>query len=433
MLLRLLVVELLPTVPIGSDAQLYSETARVLAGLEEGSPAAIFYRGIGYPAALAAVYLVVGDQYELVRLAQALMWSGAGALVFLVVAREGSRVGGLAGTSLLILVPSIATFSTLILTEGWLALLLTASIAALVLLTPTRPRVGVVVYGVAVALLALSHSAWQFYPLLALPALFVALSWRTALVGMTACVVTLAAVLVPAHIIVPGQPWIQGQGGAGFGAGGAWTLYVGNRPATTGVPTLEDYDLAEGRTRAIRAARRRGTLDPAIASRIPRRGPVKLADDDYMAAARENFRRQPAATLGVLLLKQYRLWVRHSFLPPLGRADRYLSAPEGSLGPQPDGLITRPTRRALDRFGTVVAVVLCLTALAGIGLALRQRRMLLATALVTPVAFTAAIFGIGGSPESRYAFPAFHALAIAAGLAVATLLDIGRRKRLKSV
>jgi len=58
--------------------------------------------------------------------------------------------------------------------------------------------------------------------------------------------------------------------------------------------------------------------------------------------------------------------------------------------------------------------------------------MLLATALVTPVAFTAAIFGIGGPPESRYAFPAFHALAIAAGLAV-TLLDIGRRKRLKSV
>src|SRR5437667_1009617 len=89
-LLRVVLLFALPRVPVVSDAALYERVARQLAGLDPGPPAGGFYRGFGYPLFLSGLY-AVRPTYLGVRIAQALLWAVAVALVVAIAERQFGR------------------------------------------------------------------------------------------------------------------------------------------------------------------------------------------------------------------------------------------------------------------------------------------------------------------------------------------------------
>lgn len=149
----------------GPDTVTYLEPAASLARFEgyvdsSGRPTAV--RPPGYPAFVAACYLVAGDESRTaVRVAQALLGGAAALLVHTALrgAGAGSRVA-IAGAALLAVDPVAVGQSPYLLREALLLTLVAACAAALVTL---RGRARFVAAGLSLAALALTH---QLYILL---------------------------------------------------------------------------------------------------------------------------------------------------------------------------------------------------------------------------------------------------------------------------
>jgi hypothetical protein len=367
---RLIVLFALPEVPVAGDALFYEDIARQLVGHLPDPPYGGFYRGFGYPLLLAGLYWIT-TSYVAVRIAQALFWAVAIGLAVAITERLfGRRAAILAAVLALVQLVALPHFLFL-LAENLLVLELLAATAVLLFVLPSRPRLAAVSFGALLGAVALTHLAWQLYPLFGLPLLW---SKRLVAFGAAGCAAVLLAVLGPLHLIYPNQPWYPSSAYSGYGS--AWTFYVGTKTETNGLPTPADHAAAEDRLHE---------------------------DSYYWREGVENILEAPGQSAGLWLRKQWRLW-------------------GASLGgpPTTSAAFDRTVRNA----GTLVNGLILAWALAGLAVLTLARDRRLALILGMPALYAALVFATLSGVEARYGFAPGLLLVIPAAFLLARLRSL---------
>ena len=193
--LRLAAVALFP-VPVEKDAEEYDRIAEnILRGdgfsIVQGVPSS--KRAPLYPLFLAAVYLVFGHQYFMVRVVQAIIGALSCVLVYRIGRRVHSAVVGLAGAGLLAVHPSLLTVTWLY-TETLFTFLLTVTMLVFYRAVMERREYLFALLGVCLGLCALTRPTAFFLPLAVLAVLIVL---RTARIRSVFVLVAFAMVVSP--------------------------------------------------------------------------------------------------------------------------------------------------------------------------------------------------------------------------------------------
>jgi hypothetical protein len=364
---RLIVLFALPQVPVVGDALFYDQIARQLVGHLPDPPYGGFYRGFGYSLFLAGLYWIT-TSYVAVRIVQALLWAVAIGLAAAIAERLFGRRAAIVAAGLALVQLVALPHFLFLLAENLLVLELLAATAVLVFVRPSRPRLAAVAFGALLGAVALTHLAWQLFPLFGLALLW---SKRDVVLGTAGCATVIVAVLGPLHAIYPNQPWYPSSAYSGYGL--AWTFYVGTKTESDGLPTPADHAAAENRLHG---------------------------DAYYWREGLENIADAPVQSGALWLEKQWRLW--GASLPGLPT-----TSPE----------LDRVTRNA----GMVVNGLVLAAALAGLALLARARDFRLLLTLATPALYAALVFATFSGVEARYGYAPSLLLVIPAALALSRL------------
>lgn len=246
-----------------SDALLYvmlaKEISREAATGEDRAPLAerisqnwvlkgLIVRGVTYPYFLSYLFRIFGeDSYREVYAVQAVLYSITVVVTGLIgLLLFNLRVGLIAAVVYTFYLPSTWHTCTL-LTETLLQFVMVFFLSFLALYLRRKTWYWAFLSGLFVGILYLSHSTWAG---IALP--MVVLTVLSSLISIPASRRTIWTLPIGALLI--GLPWyrvqhqtgvVSGQGGLGFGGGGAWTFYAGSHIDRMGQLLVEDKKLSE--------------------------------------------------------------------------------------------------------------------------------------------------------------------------------------------
>ena len=389
------------TVPVVKRADVYSDIAVNLARghgfVAEAGGEPIIWRAPLYPAFLAAVYALFGEQNETgVFLTQSALDAVTAVLIFYLGTRLfGETVGLLSAVSFAVH-PLSAYYSLRFLSEPLFTLAFTAVIAAWIAAVTTRRLMAYLAVGALIAVAALvKPAALGLWPLLATCVVY-QLRDEPGRALSAATVLTLACLMVVA-------PWaLRNYRETGevvaVATGGGYALWLGNQMVSEG---KEDWEVDE-MTR-VQLFERRGAVitgtEPADRVLAPVANypsirsatqPVHISvpdDHAFFLAAWREMRSHPFDTALLTVRKLFRFWLR-IFLPDNRWAQSYIVL--------------------FQTFFLGVAVL---------GMLEAKRQGITVFPLILPVVFLAAVHALTFS-TIRYSIPTIPVLSIllAAGL-----------------
>jgi hypothetical protein len=324
----------------------------------------------------------------------------------------GRTVGLVAAWAIALWFP-LTYYTTWLMPETTVAFVVAACLALLAVVI-TRGGIGVAVaLGIALGILSLTHSAWQFVALVTIFAL--ALHFRLydrgrlRLAGWAA--IGALTILGPYAIAQNAADLPQpGQGGLGYGAGGGWGFWVGSRAWTDFLPVADDYTIANinapgGIVKMSRLVSQ-GKLHPdrhitaVIRSKAvgPGAATAQITDGDFYDAGVQNLLERP----GRWPDKLYR-----------GLKTIFLPAPDLTFFAPP---VAATWFRSPWRSIAPWVVGLMLAGLAMVLVKLRNRLVLFVPLLMQSVLF------VVGTPESRYGYPLLSSVFLLASVGAVAIV-----------
>jgi hypothetical protein len=403
-----------------SDALLYHWLASALAGFGPNHTGLDFavdgmaVRGWTQSALMGALYAVVGHPA-----AAAFAWLQAVAilpattgLVYLAGRAAFDRTTGLVAAWAFALWFPLVYYTTWVMPETTTGLVVAGALVLLSLVV-TRPSIGwAAVCGAAFGLLSLTHSGWQFAGVVTAVAVLVHF-WvydRDRICVAVALLAVVVGILASYTVVrVATDLPRPGQGGVGYGAGGAWGVWTGSRSFTDFLPVPDDYTIANEnapggvvhhaqliRTDKLQPDRHLSAtiLDKAAG---PDASTQQITDSDFLHAGFANLLDHPGAW-------PRKTWVglKRLFLPNPNLV--FYAAPVKATW------FRHPWR-------TVAVPLLGLT-VAGLVLLLASRRDRLV--LFVPLVAQTVIFLVG-VPEPRYSYPLVSSMMLLAAFAALAL------------
>lgn len=122
-----------------------------------------------YPLFLAGIYKIFGQNYDVVRIIQAILSALTCVLIYLIAENLFNRKVGLIAALLVIIYPSFILQSTAILTETLFTFLLALAMLCLVLILQNSSINWSLAVGISIGLATLTRSVTLFFPILILP------------------------------------------------------------------------------------------------------------------------------------------------------------------------------------------------------------------------------------------------------------------------
>jgi hypothetical protein len=408
-----------------SDALLYQWLASALAGVGDAGQGLRYavdgmaIRGWTQPAIMGALYAAIGhpEAAAFAWIQAVVILPATTALVYFAGRFAFGRSVGLVAALAFALWFPLVYYTTWLMPETTVGLVVGGVLSLLALLITRGGLVTALALGAALALLSLTHSAWQFVgiPTVAALALHFLVYDRSRLRLAGYAALVLVAVLgsysaVRAATDLPRA----GEGGRGYGAGGGWGFWVGSRSSTDFLPVADDYTIANhnapGGVVQLAQRIRAGELTTdehltkIIFEKVSRSDAAKeqLEDGDFYDAGIRNLLDDPGA------------WpekVGH------GLKTVFLPAPDLTFyaAPLAATWFRHPWRQLA---GWVAALMI-----AGLALVTLQRRDRLV--LFVPLVFQVTLF-VAWAPESRYGYPLLSSVFLLASFAVVNAFWMAR-------
>ena len=416
-----------------SDALLYHWLASAIAGL--GVPGqtlryavdGMAIRGWTQPSLMAGTYAVVGQALPAVFawLQGVVMIPATTALVYVAGRFAFDRTVGLVAAWAFALWFPLVYYTTWLMPETTVGLVVAGCLALLAVLIARGGTAVAIAFGIALGILSLTHSAWQFVPVVTIGAL--ALHFRLydrshlRLAAWTA--IGAVAIVGPYTIAQTAADLPQaGQGGLGYGAGGGWGFWVGSRSWTHFLPVADDYKIANlnapGGVVKIARLLDDGKLhtDSHLARVIRRKASApdaataQIADGDFYDAGIQNLLEHPGAWPDKLYGGLKTIFLP---TPDLTFFAARLATPNLTFFAAPvDATWFRRPWRSIAPW---VAGLM----LAGILLVLVRMRNRLV--LFVPLLLQTVLF-LSGTPETRYGYPLLSSVFLLASYAVVSAL-----------
>ncbi|MBI2841622.1 MAG: glycosyltransferase family 39 protein [Acidobacteria bacterium] len=396
------------TVP-SNDAELYHRIGGAISGRPDPFFAipgrtltGLYVRGITYPALLALVYWVTrGPHVGAVTFLQGVVILPLLVLLTYLTGRRvfDHRTGILAAWITALWLPFV-WHTAWIMTEIWQTLLVSLFLCFYALSITKGGKTFAGLSGIFLGIVSLSHSAYQYLPWAVVATLILHYRrhlWERAREHMVFGA-GLFIILLPFHAvrIYENLPSL-GQGGLGFGGGGAWAFYIGSRPETKWYVIPDDFKYTDATT--LQSFKRVvGQIESGEIWMEPTLRQIIMERQTSIDPAARRLKQSDFYRAGL------RNWLEAWYLLPnmvWTKACQYFSIRVG-FGPAPRPAISPLSPMFMILNWIYVDRLLLLLASAGLALVIgvRTNRLL----IFVPLLFQTALF-LASQPVWRYSYP----------------------------